>query len=261
MSNFEHAIRMPPMEGRRETSLSRFLHKLELHKYVRGIVYGGTDGIITIFAVVAGVSGASLSTSILLILGVSTLVSDALSMAVSDYLSATAENDMKHDQEREIGREYDADISRIRQKLSKIFHSRGFKPEDVETLANTIVKDRKTSIDFILADQDEDEESPLKSGCYTFISFMFFGFIPLVADIIIANAGYSIVSSNDTFLTACFFSFVTLFMLGAIKAKFTNQSPMWSGLQMVAIGGVASIVAYVIAFGLSGYDPESSKVE
>jgi hypothetical protein len=36
---------------------------------------------------------------------------------------------------------------------------------------------------------------------------------------------------------------------------------MWSGLQMVAIGGVASIVAYVIAFGLSGYDPESAKVE
>jgi VIT1/CCC1 family predicted Fe2+/Mn2+ transporter len=52
-------------------------------------VYGGTDGIITIFAVVAGVSGASLSTAILLILGVATLVSDALSMAVSDYLSST----------------------------------------------------------------------------------------------------------------------------------------------------------------------------
>jgi len=57
---------------------------------IRSIVYGGLDGIITMFNIVAGSTGAKLNNKIVIILGLSTLVADAVSMGVSDYMSTKA---------------------------------------------------------------------------------------------------------------------------------------------------------------------------
>ncbi len=65
------------------------------HKYLPEFVYGGTDGAVTTFAVVAGVAGASLSPAIVLILGFANLIGDGISMAASDYLSTKSRNDLR----------------------------------------------------------------------------------------------------------------------------------------------------------------------
>jgi VIT1/CCC1 family predicted Fe2+/Mn2+ transporter len=59
--------------------------------YLRDWVYGGIDGTVTTFAVVAGVTGASLSTKALLILGVANLLADGFSMAAANYSGTKAE--------------------------------------------------------------------------------------------------------------------------------------------------------------------------
>ena len=63
-------------------------------KYLPELVYGGIDGTITTFAVVSGVMGASLNSSIVLILGFANLFADGFSMAVSNYLSTKSRNDV-----------------------------------------------------------------------------------------------------------------------------------------------------------------------
>lgn len=55
--------------------------------YVRELIYGANDGIITTFAVVAGVSGGGLSLRVVLIIGAANLFADGLSMGVGNYLS------------------------------------------------------------------------------------------------------------------------------------------------------------------------------
>jgi len=62
--------------------------------YLPSFVYGGIDGAVTTFAVVAGVVGASLSSAIVLILGFANLFADGFSMAVSNYLSTKSENEI-----------------------------------------------------------------------------------------------------------------------------------------------------------------------
>ncbi len=64
-------------------------------KYLPEFVYGGMDGAITTFAIVAGVIGASLSSVIVLILGFANLFADGFSMAVSNYLSVKSEHDIR----------------------------------------------------------------------------------------------------------------------------------------------------------------------
>lgn len=63
-------------------------------KYFGEFVYGGIDGIVTTFAVVASSAGANLGTRVTLILGAANLVADGFSMGVSAYLSNKSKDDI-----------------------------------------------------------------------------------------------------------------------------------------------------------------------
>jgi vacuolar iron transporter family protein len=66
--------------------------------YVRELIYGANDGIITTFAVVAGVAGGGLSLRVVLIIGAANLVADGLSMAVGNYLSIRSHESVRETQ-------------------------------------------------------------------------------------------------------------------------------------------------------------------
>jgi vacuolar iron transporter family protein len=61
--------------------------------YLRDWIYKGIDGVVTTFAVVAGVVGADLPSRIVLILGVANLVADGFAMAAGNYSGTQAERD------------------------------------------------------------------------------------------------------------------------------------------------------------------------
>ena len=63
------------------------------HSYIRDWVYGGIDGAVTTFAIVAGVAGAQLSSSIILIIGMANIIADGFSMAASNYLGTRTEHE------------------------------------------------------------------------------------------------------------------------------------------------------------------------
>jgi vacuolar iron transporter family protein len=58
--------------------------------YIRDLVYGASDGIVTTFAVVTGVAGGSLTPAAVLIVGAANLAADGLSMGVGNFLSIRA---------------------------------------------------------------------------------------------------------------------------------------------------------------------------
>lgn len=68
--------------------------KSHFEDYLREFVYGGIDGAITTFAVVAGATGAGFSAAVVIVLGVANLIADGLSMSVGSYLSSKAEQDV-----------------------------------------------------------------------------------------------------------------------------------------------------------------------
>jgi VIT1/CCC1 family predicted Fe2+/Mn2+ transporter len=68
-------------------------------KYLAEFVYGATDGVVTTFAIIAGVFGATLSSNIIIILGLANLLADGFSMAVSNYLSIKSRRELDKDKE------------------------------------------------------------------------------------------------------------------------------------------------------------------
>jgi len=69
-----------------------------IDKYSSEIVYGGVDGLITTFAIIAGSLGAGLSHDIILILGFASLLADGFSMGISSYLAEKMRINKKHPQ-------------------------------------------------------------------------------------------------------------------------------------------------------------------
>ena len=58
--------------------------------YIRDLVYGANDGIITTFAVVSGVAGGALSHTAVLIIGAANIAADGVSMGVGNLLAIRA---------------------------------------------------------------------------------------------------------------------------------------------------------------------------
>ncbi len=67
---------------------------MNYHYYIKDVIYGATDGIVTTFAVIAGVTGASLEIRVVLIIGFASLLADAFSMAVSNYLGSKSKDEV-----------------------------------------------------------------------------------------------------------------------------------------------------------------------
>ena len=79
----------------------RDLRSLIQH-YLKDLIYGANDGIITTFAVVSGVAGASLDARIVLILGFANLLADGFSMGASSFLSIRSDEAVRRTAGKEV---------------------------------------------------------------------------------------------------------------------------------------------------------------
>lgn len=227
-------------------------HQHEQGQYIKSAVYGGLDGIVTTFAVVAGVAGASLSAGIVLILGFANLLADGLSMAIGDYLSTKSEQEY-HRAERERERwEVEHYPEGEKQELVELYTAKGLSKIDAETIVEILARNQEAWVDVMMVEELGilgGEESPLRNALVTFVSFALFGFVPLLAYV-----GVRLVPSLaiNTFAMASLFTAVTLFVLGALKVKVTGQNWFKSGLETLLIGGITALAAYGVGLLLGG---------
>ena len=223
-------------------------------KYVKSLVFGGLDGIITTFAVVAASKGGNLSTEIVLLMGFANLCADGLSMGFGDYLSSRAEHEYATTEKKREKWEFDNFPEGEKKEMVELYVQRGMKEEDAKIIIDTMAKYENIFVDVMMVEElglmpPDEEESSAKNGMVTFIAFSMFGFVPLMPYLIgrLAKSG----SSNALFLSACCLTAFTLFSLGAAKARFTNQPQIKSGAWMLVNGGLAAIAAYLVSWGIS----------
>ena len=99
---------------------------------LKGIVFGGLDGILTSFAIISGSVGASLGPVAMLALGVSNVLADALSMGAGEYLSSRSYNSyVRKEREREAWELQNYPAGEIAEMV-ELFVARGMSREDAE---------------------------------------------------------------------------------------------------------------------------------
>lgn len=130
-----------------QVSMEQHSHSGE---WIKNIVYGGLDGIITTFAVVAGSVGAGLSRQVLLILGFSSLIADAFSMGMGDALSTKAEHQyIQNERDREEW-EYDNDREGEEKEMVELYQERGMDEEDARLVITKMAKYKQFFIDVMM---------------------------------------------------------------------------------------------------------------
>mmetsp|Transcript_66836 Transcript_66836/g.106273 ORF Transcript_66836/g.106273 Transcript_66836/m.106273 type:complete len:293 (-) Transcript_66836:114-992(-) len=234
------------------------LPKNEAHKnmgdYIKSIIYGGLDGIITTFAIVAGIAGADLSTEVILVLGFANLVADGISMGVGDYLSEVSELEYIYSEKAREQWEFDNFREGEIQEMLAIYKAKGIEHSDAELILRTMSKYRNFFIDHMLVQElslhpPNGDEKPIKGGLVTLMSFLCFGCIPLLSYILFAQIEFD--GFDPKFVISCCLTVISLFGLGVFKGKITDSSKIKSGAFIAFNGVLAAGAAYAIAFGLS----------
>jgi VIT1/CCC1 family predicted Fe2+/Mn2+ transporter len=218
-------------------------------------VYGGIDGIVTTFAVVAGFTGAQSGESFtysivtVLLFGLANLFADASSMGLGNFLSLKSEKDyykeQKEIEEREVHHETQREIS----ETIQILESKGFSHDDAIKMTELYKGNKEYWVEFMMqyevALPNPEGENPLLTAAATFFSFMVFGFIPLIPYLVIKE-------TVPAFTYSALFTLIAMAILGTIRWQVTKL-PLWRALfETILLGSLSASIAYAVGFFFRG---------
>lgn len=220
------------------------------YNWLPDFVYGGIDGAVTTFAVVAGVVGASLSTTIILILGFANLFADGFSMAIGKYLSDKSQHELYNKIKEIEHRHLKEKTAHEREEVRDILKLYGFKGKDLARATKVITSNPEVWVDLMMKNEfkmTHENISPAKGAVTTFISFALVGFIPLF---VYTFSPVFKLSEKAAFTTTSFATLSALFLVGIVKSKFSTKHWFVSAAETTLIGGVAAIIAYLTGYFL-----------
>jgi VIT1/CCC1 family predicted Fe2+/Mn2+ transporter len=211
---------------------------------VRDVVIGMSDGLTVPFALAAGLSGAHVATSVVVLAGLAEIAAGSIAMGLGGYLAA--KTDAEHYQnelQREI-RETRELPDKETAEVEEVFEGFGLTPEQMRPVVATITSNEKRWVDFMMKfELNLDEPDParaVRSASTIGVSYIVGGLIPLAPYFFVAELSNAFIASVAVTLTA-------LFVFGGVKARFTGI-PIWrGGAQTALIGGLAATAAWLIA--------------
>ena len=219
--------------------------------YFDDFIYGSIDGAVTTFAIVAGVVGASLPTTIILILGLANLFADGFSMSMANYQASKSKNEFVKMKRREEEWQIENLEEQEKEEIREIYRKKGFKDELLEEIVRIITSRKKVWVDTMMKEElglIEDEKNPVHSSISTFAGFNLIGLIPLLPFIVFILVG--IEPNSEAFIYSTLAVIVAFFVVGMIKGKIVKKSKIFSGINTIIIGGIAASVAYFVGYGL-----------
>lgn len=220
-----------------------------LQEHVRQVVFGGNDGIVTTFAVVAGFAGlgAEGTTQVgvvaVLLFGLANLLADATSMGLGEFLSARSEQDVyrsiREKERQEIATNPAAEMA----ETVEILEARGVSAADSRDMAAILARNPEMMADFMMQYEiglaDPTEERPWLNGLITFGSFILFGAVPLLP-YMVAGAGLS------TFVASCAATLAALTALGVLRWQVSMERFARSVGETLLVGGSCAVVAFAV---------------
>lgn len=228
-------------EGHRPEQIKKRIAKPKGEGWLGDAVLGGVDGVVTTFAVVAGSTGGRLSATVVIVLGLANLLADGFSMAISNYLGTRSRQQevqhAKEDEARQIAQFPQGEVAEIRE----IFASKGFSGRTLDKVVKVITSNREVWAETMLLEElklSEVAAHPMQAATATFLAFGLFGCIPLIPFLA------PIAPPDTAFLLSGGLTAAALFTLGLWKGAVLRASPLISGIQILAIGGIAAVLAY-----------------
>lgn len=230
-------------------------HKVgKVQEFLKEIVYGGNDGIVTTFAIVAGFAGAGAEGAAavggvaVLLFGLANLFADATAMGLGAFLSVRSEQDVyKATREKELY-EIEHNPEMERQETMEILQEKGIGAEDARTITDILERHPEFMADFMMQYEigmaDPTDDNPAMNGLATFLAFILFGAAPILPY-------FFATPSMETFYASLVLSILALIALGMIRWKVTNETMTRCVGETLLVGGLCGIVAYGVGMAFA----------
>ena len=213
-------------------------HRSVTGGWLRPAVFGMMDGLVSNFALIAGVAGAKADSTAVSLAGLAGLVGGAFSMATGEYVSVQSQNESANAEIEIERRELRVNAAAEQAELAQSYVDRGVEPGLANQVAEQISRDPDEALSahamVEFGVNPSELPSPWTAAGSSFASFTVGAMIPLLP---------YLVGATSLFISAVL-SLAALFGAGALTAQFTSRSWIFSGTRQVLLGTFAAAVTF-----------------
>lgn len=223
-------------------------HRTEIHHqhrdvtggWLRPAVFGVTDGLVSNFALIAGVAGGGASSGTVALAGFAGLVAGAFSMATGEYTSVASQTELTRAEiaveQTEIRKRPAAEM----RELAMLYEARGVEPALARQVAEQLSRDPEQAWRIHAREElgvdPDDLPSPWTAAASSFASFTVGALLPLLPYLFGATS----------LLVAAVLAGLGLFAAGALTSRFTNRGWLYAGFRQLLLGASAAAVTFGI---------------
>jgi VIT1/CCC1 family predicted Fe2+/Mn2+ transporter len=217
--------------------------------WLRPAVFGASDGLVSNFALIAGVTGGSSDSQAVLLAGLAGLAAGAFSMAAGEYISVRSQAEQALAEIETERLEIARNPLGEEQELAQMYVAKGLEPELAAEVARQLSRDPERALDVHVheelgIDSDDLPSATLAAGS-SFVSFALGALLPVLPYLFGAT----------TMGPALVLTLVGLFLCGAFVTRLTPRSWWYGGIRQVLVGAVAAAVTFgfgaLVGLGIS----------
>lgn len=208
--------------------------------WLRPAVFGAMDGLVSNFALIAGVAGGQAAQEVVVLAGLAGLAAGAFSMAAGEYISVASQSELAA---AEIAVERHELINNPRAEqteLAGLFEARGVAPDLAAEVARQLSRDPEEALEIHAREElglDPGRlPSPVVAAVSSFASFAAGALLPVLPYLLGAASLWP----------AAVLAAVGLFTAGAVVSRVTARTWWFSGLRQLLLGGAAAVLTYAV---------------
>ena len=233
-----------------EVRLGRILGRESWHRrsgsWISGVIYGANDGLAAVFGLVAGFSGATGGSHLVLTAGLFGAIGSALSMATGAFLAERSTIEVAAANLERERREVLAHPEEEKEELSLYYQLKGLTSEEADTLVARIAGDPEKLFAAIAVEElgsaDAGRGSPVEAALAGGISTAVGAMVPVLP--------FFWLSGTAGVIVAAAVSILAHFGVGAAKSLFTLRSAWSAGLEMTLAGVLVGGATYLLGLGI-----------
>lgn len=206
--------------------------------WLRPAVFGAMDGLVSNFALIAGIAGGKGGPHTIELAGLAGLAAGAFSMAAGEYISVASQSEMTLAEIAVERRELVNNAKAEEMELAQLYQARGLDPELAAEVARQLSRDPEEALDIHAREElgvDPDNlPSPYVAAISSFVFFSVGALLPVLPYLFGAT----------TLWVSGVLAVLGLFGAGALVSRVTARPWWFSGLRQLLLGVAAAAVTY-----------------
>jgi len=216
-------------------------HQASLLGDIREAIFGAQDGLVSTLAVVSTVSGATGNRYAVLIAGIATSLAGMFSMAAGEYLSSKSQREIALARIASEREKVARSRAVVEAEVAFMFEQDGLPSAEAAQVASIVGRQPEILLNTMAEKAfgvavEEAYGSPFQGAIVMGVAFGLGALAPVVP--------YLLLPVELAVYASLLATGAVLFGIGVVKTRWTQANPLWSGIEILAIGALAGIVGY-----------------